>query len=301
MRTPTFTTDVYHFDSQLLQAGTFFCPPTYPNFHNTGPIQGWLIVFPRTSVVIRPEGRDPFVANPNTVVFYNRGQSYERELVSSEGDLCDWFSFAPEVVTGLVAEFDDTVFHRESTPFCFSHAPCSPTVYARQRLIVHEVAGSDAFCRMQIQEQILMLLEMVIASAFAQQGQRVRRAESTRSAHRRLANDAAAYLATHFKEPLSVASVAKAMASSPYHLCRVFKRETGRSLHQHLTQLRLRASLAALAEHSPDLATVGLDYGFASHSHFSAAFNRAFGMTPSQFRHDATPARQLEMSKILTA
>jgi AraC-like DNA-binding protein len=33
-----------------------------------------------------------------------------------------------------------------------------------------------------------------------------------------------------------------------------------------------------------DLTTLALNLGFSSHSHFSAVFRRAFGLTPSQFR-----------------
>jgi AraC family transcriptional regulator len=50
-----------------------------------------------------------------------------------------------------------------------------------------------------------------------------------------------------------------------------------------VTQLRLARALAELP-HTDDLTTLALDVGFSSHSHFSAAFRRAFGMTPSQFR-----------------
>jgi AraC-like DNA-binding protein len=33
-----------------------------------------------------------------------------------------------------------------------------------------------------------------------------------------------------------------------------------------------------------DLTLLALDCGFSSHSHFSAAFSRAFGITPSRLR-----------------
>jgi AraC-like DNA-binding protein len=48
--------------------------------------------------------------------------------------------------------------------------------------------------------------------------------------------------------------------------------------------LRLRASLEAIAERSLDLTSVALDHGFSSHSHFTAAFRREWGMTPSDWR-----------------
>jgi AraC-like DNA-binding protein len=64
-------------------------------------------------------------------------------------------------------------------------------------------------------------------------------------------------------------------------------------LHQYVTQLRLSRTLAEIP-HTHDLTALALDVGFSSHSHFSAAFRRAFGMTPSQFRD--TSRRRLPRS-----
>ena len=289
--------DTHHYHSNLLRAGTFHCPPDHPRFQDTGPIEGWLIVFPRTSVTIAQEGRYPFVADPNTIVFYNRGQPYRRGLVSVEGDICDWFAFDPALVVELVAQYDRSVYRRELTPFTFSHSPCQTDLYLQQRLIVRQLHRSD-YDPLAVEEGAVALLATSVALAYrrTQPGAAQRRQE-TRQAHRQLARDAAAYLAVHFRQPLTISDVANALATSPYHLCRVFKREIGRSLHQHLSNLRLRATLEPLADSTIDLTTIGLDYGFASHSHFSAAFRKSFGLTPSQFRQ----TRCQQMSRILKA
>ncbi len=63
-------------------------------------------------------------------------------------------------------------------------------------------------------------------------------------------------------------------------------RVEGVSLHRYLMQLRLARALVELP-HAEDLAALALALGFSSHSHFSAAFRRAFGCTPSQFRQTA--------------
>jgi AraC-like DNA-binding protein len=55
-------------------------------------------------------------------------------------------------------------------------------------------------------------------------------------------------------------------------------------VHRWLLRLRLHASLERVAEPGSDLTTVALDFGFASHSHFTAAFRRTFGLTPSALR-----------------
>lgn len=74
------------------------------------------------------------------------------------------------------------------------------------------------------------------------------------------------------------------MGASPAYLTALFSRLEGISLHQYLTQLRLARALVELP-HVDDLTALALDLGFSSHSHFSFAFRRVFGCTPSQFRN----------------
>jgi transcriptional regulator GlxA family with amidase domain len=64
---------------------------------------------------------------------------------------------------------------------------------------------------------------------------------------------------------------------------------------------RLTAALDDVLDTSRDLATVGVDFGFSSHSHFTAAFRKIFGTTPSLLRRSANRRDATEMRKILTA
>jgi len=95
--------------------------------------------------------------------------------------------------------------------------------------------------------------------------------------------------------------IARAVHSSTFQLARVFHRETGLALHQYRTRLRLRAALERLVESETDLTALALDLGFSSHSHFTSAFHRAFGLTPSECRRRATTKRLGEMSRNLKA
>jgi AraC-like DNA-binding protein len=52
---------------------------------------------------------------------------------------------------------------------------------------------------------------------------------------------------------------------------------------------------------SRDLAAIGVDLGFSSHSHFTAAFRACFGVTPSTLRRSANQRQADELRKILTA
>jgi AraC family transcriptional regulator len=91
------------------------------------------------------------------------------------------------------------------------------------------------------------------------------------------------YLEAELANPIRLADVGRAVGASPAYLTHVFRRVEGTSLHRYLMQLRLARALVELP-HADDLTTLALDVGFSSHSHFTAAFRRAFGATPSEFR-----------------
>jgi len=91
------------------------------------------------------------------------------------------------------------------------------------------------------------------------------------------------YVSAHFVESIRLADVGKAVGASPVYLTDLFRRVEGISLHRYIVRLRLRHALDCLAG-ANDLTALALQSGFSSHSHFTLAFRRAFGATPSEFR-----------------
>jgi AraC-like DNA-binding protein len=91
------------------------------------------------------------------------------------------------------------------------------------------------------------------------------------------------FLESHLSSRILLTDIARAVGASPAYLTDLFARVEGVPLHQYLTQLRLARALVELP-YATDLTALALDLGFSSHSHFSYAFRRAFGCTPSRFR-----------------
>lgn len=290
--------DTIIFATPTLRIGTFRCRPWEPWFEDTGPISGHLIVFPRTSVCITHAGRRPIVTDPNLVMLYNDRQEYRRDKISERGDLCEWFEFAPEIVLEAVRRFDPAVDDRR--PFRLTHGPSDPRSYLLQRQIVEQIAGQEQPDQVYVEETILAVLNAVVRGAY-------RAAGSLAGGSRRQRDSAAAeltysvkhFLATHFTERVTLDQIAQAVHCSPYHLCRIFRQQTGSSIHAYLNHLRLRTALEYLAGGAEDLATLGVALGYSSHSHFTQAFRRIFGASPSALR----PTRQQlhELSTILIA
>lgn len=113
---------------------------------------------------------------------------------------------------------------------------------------------------------------------------------------KRLIARAKTYLAAHLSTQVRLTEVARAAGTTPAYLTTLFRRVEGRPLHQYLVQLRLARALVELP-HTTDLIALACALGFSSHSHFSAAFRRAFGCTPSSYRE----ARRLDRAPVIAA
>ena len=65
-----------------------------------------------------------------------------------------------------------------------------------------------------------------------------------------------------------------------------FAQAEGVPLYRYQLRLRLARALDLLASYD-DLSALGMELGFSSHSHFTAAFRQAYGRTPAQFQRSA--------------
>lgn len=250
-------------------------PPTAPlPFHE--------VCLPRRGVWIRHlHGRDLPVES-STAHLLNRGEVHRVSHPSGCGDRNTGLLVADGVLTELAVEVDPAAAERPERPFDRTHAPLDRRTWARHAALLAGARRATADRAIEIEERALELVARVLRS-----GRRPASPDPssrTRRRHRELAGQARTVLAAHHAEPLSLASVAEAVGVSPWHLARVFRRETGSSIHGALVEFRLRAALERLVEGDEPLADVAARCGFADRTCLSRAFRRAFGAPPSQIR-----------------
>lgn len=94
----------------------------------------------------------------------------------------------------------------------------------------------------------------------------------------------ATFLAQHYTERLSVATVAAQVELHPNYAMSVFRKAFGTTLLEYLTQLRVSHAQRLLATTDDKVLDVALSSGFSSISRFNAAFARVCGCTPSTYR-----------------
>jgi len=272
-------------DTGVVSAGEFRCPVDHPRFEDTGPTRQYCFVFPRNACWIEHQGAPPFVADSTLVPLYNQGHPYRRGAISGDGDCTDWFGVAPAVLREMVATRNPERADRTDALFPTSFVPAPAAAFLAQRLVFHHLRAGGPPDRLYLEERVLNLLAEVLDRAF---GTTVTPPVS--SAQRGVVQRAREHLNRTFLEKEGIGEVAAAVGTSVFHLCRLFRRDTGSSLHAYRTTLRLRRSLEWLREGS-DILTVAVEAGFSHHSHFTAAFRRAFGVAPSDFRAVASSHR----------
>jgi AraC-like DNA-binding protein len=270
------------FDSGLVRVGAFRCHPNDPSFHDSGPARNCCYVFPRTAVEIQHEHERAFIANPNVVTFYNQGQAYLRNAVSIEGDRCDWFGIEIDVVQDVVGTFDPAFEAHPERPFRFTRGWADASTYLSQRRLFEQVARGVVNEPLMVEESVVALLDQVVRSA-------CKTAELTRPSvvgqkQRDIIHHLEFVLSREWGESLSLRELADEVGISVYHLCRLFRRVTGSTLHQYRQKLRVRWSLESVMESRRSLVDIALDAGFSSHSHYSSSFRQEFAQTPSSVR-----------------
>jgi AraC family transcriptional regulator len=253
------------------------------------------LVFPRSGVFIKKvSNKDQVVAESTRVLFFNRHETYRVSHPIAGGDSCTAIHFDEEALVDFLRSMDPFVAESAGRPFrsatTASSAHLALQLQRLRRLLLSPQRRLDPLV---IEEICASLLRGSVASAYERRKrtcQPVGRA--TRQAHRDLVDTTRVVLARRFRDKLSLGDIARAVFSSPFHLARIFRRETGLSLHRQLTRLRLRHALEHLADCKPDLTMLALDLGFSSHAHFSHAFRREFGSAPSQLRSSSKKLRR---------
>jgi AraC-like DNA-binding protein len=93
----------------------------------------------------------------------------------------------------------------------------------------------------------------------------------------------AAFLEEHYAEPLTLERVAAALGRSQRHLAAVFRRQMGITVHEHLTQLRLRAAMQLIRQGNK-IEAVSLLVGYRSKRNFYRRFKEQLGVTPLAYK-----------------
>lgn len=219
-------------------------------------------------------GRRRVQADPASAIWSRGGEGYEmRHPWGSHCQGCH-VAFEPELGT----ELSRHLAGRGEGP----HSVVLPVAaHLRLRRLLRGLQGGGA-SPLAAEEELVALAGQALSGQGGGSGEA--RSRDTRERHERSVARACELLQDRYRESLRLQDLARAACASPAHLTRIFRRQTGVSLHAYQTRLRLAAALESVLESGVDLSALAHDLGFASHSHLTSCFRREFGCTPSQLR-----------------
>ena len=83
---------------------------------------------------------------------------------------------------------------------------------------------------------------------------------------------------------LRLAMVARAVSTSPFYFCKIFKKMTGTNFTDYLSSVRIEKAKNLLLNPDVQVSEIAFAVGFQSLTHFNRVFKRIVGMPPSQYR-----------------
>ncbi len=270
------------YQSKTLVIGIFDCPRQHPCFRDTGPAANDILVFPRHAVYIKHDGKREILANQQIITLYNKGQAYRRQPLAPYGDYSVWVHFPRETLVSAMEQAGQTHRRMDSLPFNATHMLSNNSIFLQQRLLYRYLNSCRQPSALLVEDTAFQLLEQLL-SINSPRHSRCKTRKTTAERHQDLAAHCRMLLTSRMDQRLTLADLADEIGTTPFHLSRVFKSQTGISIHKYLLQLRLRNAVDLLLEQPRRrLTDLAMDLGFATPSHFAQSFRHHFGMSPGR-------------------
>lgn len=86
-------------------------------------------------------------------------------------------------------------------------------------------------------------------------------------------------------DALSISDISVFLHMSASHVCTMFKKETGDTINNYLTEYRLKKARQYLSETLFSISEISAKVGYKDNSYFGRIFRRHVGMTPNEYRN----------------
>lgn len=92
------------------------------------------------------------------------------------------------------------------------------------------------------------------------------------------------YICNNLESNMSINDIAEVAHLNSQYFMRLFKKETGKSVLEFITECRINQAKRILEESNMPIAEVALSVGYDNFSYFSKLFKKYEGITPSEYR-----------------
>jgi AraC-like DNA-binding protein/ligand-binding sensor protein len=97
------------------------------------------------------------------------------------------------------------------------------------------------------------------------------------------------YIVENQTEDLSLGQVAKAVNTSTFHFCKMFKKATGLNFTEYVSRVRVEKARNLLLNPNLRISEIAYEVGFQSLTHFNRVFKKITGQSPTDYRSQLSP------------
>ena len=94
------------------------------------------------------------------------------------------------------------------------------------------------------------------------------------------------YITDHLHDNITVPELAEHVNLTVKYLSKLFKKEMGYSINEHIRRLKVEEAKSLLRYSYKSSLEIATDLGFTSHSYFITVFKKETGMTPREYRNE---------------
>ncbi len=204
--------------TEAVAIGEIRCDPSEPEFDGCDRLQNYFIGFPRSVCRIQRDDGPAYVSTSMVAPLFNVGSGYRRWPVGSAPENSMWIVLGEETLREIVREFDA---HGARNPreslLRFSAIPLARGCF--EEAIAIRACARSSFDPMEIEERAISLVVATLRIGYSPfdsvPGKRVR--SSTRGRHRRIVEDAKAFVAASLSRRVSLSDIGRAASASPFH------------------------------------------------------------------------------------
>ena len=140
------------------------------------------------------------------------------------------------------------------------------------------VLNKNALTELHVSRAILGLLSVFLCYPNTAGEQTIRRESYARI------SELIRYINEHFDQKLALPELADRFFISEFHMCRLFKAYTGKTIGEYLLSVRIEKACKLLTESKEKIQNICFLCGFTSLSNFNKCFKTVCGKTPMQYR-----------------
>ncbi len=92
------------------------------------------------------------------------------------------------------------------------------------------------------------------------------------------------FIRANYKKKITLRNISKIVYLSPYYLSHIFKKETGSTILNYLTKVRIEEAKGLLENTDKSTTQIAFEVGYPDQSYFCKVFKRVEGVTASEYR-----------------